>query len=483
MGLHARQHEVHRQGHGGIQGPVALTDPGQSPDQQRDSDHHGPRAFIELADHNHQQHYEGGDSPKGIHQQPSVPAIAMALPPALHQAQLREGEGGEHPKGIEVHRHGGVATADEDDQGRHAQQHANPVLVNKAISHPAHLPGEALVIGKHRRQPREPREGGVGRQHQDQQGGDLHRPQQHAVGAKHPCADLGNHGEIAARGHPIHETQAADGKKHPRQQDPHHQQRFAGIAGRWLLEHLNAIGDGLDASHRRAARAKGAQDQKQPQWLNGVHQRRWIRNKAMAEGEVLQTRQRQHHHHHHKGVGGNGKHTPSFFKPAQIGPAHQGQQQQRKRHLVLPQLRQQRADGLGPRHQADGSGQRVVDQQGRCSNQADVAAEVFAHHHIGAAAIGIGRDRLAVGEHHDRDQGDDRHGDRHRKPEGCTASQHQHAQGGFRCVGHRGEGIGGQDRQGLDVGQTLISSGIARQGPPQQPLPKRHPTAAITPSE
>ena len=246
---------------------------------------------------------------------------------------------------------------------------------------------------------------------------------------------------------------------------------------------MNAIGDRLNASHGRATRAEGAQDQKQPQRLNGIHQRRRIGNKAMAEGEVLQARHRQHHHHHHKGIGGNRKHPPGFFEPAQIGPAHQGQQQQRKRHLVLPQLRQQRADGLGPRHQADGSGQRVVDQQGRCSDQAHVAAEVLAHHHIGAAAIGIGRDRLAVGEHHNRDQGDDRHGDRHRQPKGGTASQHQHTQGGFRCIGHRGEGIGSQDRQGLNVGQPLISGGIARQGPPQQPLPERHPTAAITPSE
>ena len=78
----------------------------------------------------------------------------MALPPALHQAQLREGESREHPEGIEVHRHGGVAAADKDDQGGHAQQHANPVLVNKAIPHPAHLPGEALVVGEHRRQAR-----------------------------------------------------------------------------------------------------------------------------------------------------------------------------------------------------------------------------------------------------------------------------------------------------------------------------------------
>ena len=78
----------------------------------------------------------------------------MELPPALHQSRLREGESGEHTQGIEIHRHRGVTAANHDDQRGDAQQYTDPVLMDEPVTHPAHLTGQALVISKHRRQPR-----------------------------------------------------------------------------------------------------------------------------------------------------------------------------------------------------------------------------------------------------------------------------------------------------------------------------------------
>ena len=95
---------------------VAAADPAQSPDHERQQQHHDPGALIEFAQDDHGKDQTGRDRPQGIHRQPPTPARATPAPPVPHQTRLGEGEGQEHAQGVEIDRDIGVAAADHDHQ-------------------------------------------------------------------------------------------------------------------------------------------------------------------------------------------------------------------------------------------------------------------------------------------------------------------------------------------------------------------------------
>ena len=79
------------------------------------------------------------------------------------------------------------------------------------------------------------------------------------------------------------------------------------------------------------------------------------------------------------------------------------------------QLGQQGTERLGACHQAHSGGEHVVDKKrGRC-HQRSCGAKVFPRNHIGASTLGVGLNRLAIGEHHNCHQGNDCQGDWYRE--------------------------------------------------------------------
>ena len=134
----------------------------------------------------------------------------------------------------------------------------------------------------------------------------------------------------------------------------------------------------------------------------------------MIENQILEARQSQQHNHPHEGIGGNSEQASRLLEAPQIGPAHQSQQQQGKRNGVRQKRRHHRGQCLGASHQAHRRSERVINQQSGCSHQPDSGAKIVPGHHIRTATVGIGRDRLAIGENHDGNQRHDRHGDRER---------------------------------------------------------------------
>jgi hypothetical protein len=199
----------------------------------------------------------------------------------------------------------------------------------------------------------------------------------------------------------------------------------------------------------------------------------------MGKHDVLQTKHGQQRDHQDKGVGRHNKQATGLLQPPQIGPTHQRQQQQREAGLMGQQPWKQGAQGLGRRHQTHRGGQGVIHQQCRRRHQPRPGAEVLAGDHIGASPLGVGLNRLAIGEHHNRDQADDADRDRQGQTKGTAAGQEQDPQGGLRRIGHRGEGIRGEDRQRNQARQALRIRFPARQRTPQKTTGKRkHPCGA-----
>src|SRR6266702_1742223 len=102
----------------------------------------------------------------------------------------------------------------------------------------------------------------------------------------------------------------------------------------------------------------------------------------------------------------------------------------------------QRADAGGNAH---GRRKNVVRQQSRRREKSGKGAQVEARDGIGAAAGGIGRDRLAIRKIDDDQQRDDGCADRNNVLHSEQTERNQQAEGGFRAVSGGAEGVESED--------------------------------------
>ena len=123
--------------------------------------------------------------------------------------------------------------------------------------------------------------------------------------------------------------------------------------------------------------------------------------------------QRQEHDPQEE-VGGDGENLPTFLHPAQIDHGHEDDHAHRDLDLDGQQARKGRGDLRHTSGDTHGDGQDVVGQQGRAGDLGRQLAEVIPRDDVGPAAVGIGEDRLPVGDRHDRQQ----HGNRDRDRDG-----------------------------------------------------------------
>ena len=135
------------------------------------------------------------------------------------------------------------------------------------------LAGHEVVAGVEAGQPGEVGEAGVGRQDEDEHGAGLERVEQRPTeraGAVDEVPDLGDHRgrALLERGHLQVGAEDRQAEEHGAQQAAHDHQRRAGVAPGRLAERRHAVGDGLDAGHRRAAGGEGVQDTEQ----RGAHE-------------------------------------------------------------------------------------------------------------------------------------------------------------------------------------------------------------------
>ena len=115
--------------------------------------------------------------------------------------------------------------------------------------------------------------------------------------------------------------------------------------------------------------------------------------------------------------------------------------------------RQRRDAGRdGHRH-----GQDVVDQQRRRRGECRRDADVVLRDQVGATAVRIGRDGLAIRDHDDRQQDRDPDGDRQRVAERGVPGQDQDEQDFLGRVRDGGERVGREDRERDGSAEPFVS--------------------------
>ena len=120
------------------------------------------------------------------------------------------------------------------------------------------------------------------------------------------------------------------------------------------------------------------------------------------------------------------------------------------------ELRKRRRDRQDAGGNADGDGERVVDQERRRGDQTRIVSDVLLGDDVRAAAGRVGVDRLTVREGDDGEQCGDDQADRDRVDERAEARDHEGREDEVGGVGDRRQGVGGQHRQAGDARQALV---------------------------
>ncbi len=170
-------------------------------------------------------------------------------------------------------------------------------------------------------------------------------------------------------------------------------------------------------------------------------------------------------------VGGHRKELSRLPDSAQVGERDDHDRREAEQDAPGIQRGNRGRDGRDTGRHAHRHREHVIGHQGGPGHQARQRTEVVLGHEVGAPALRIGSDGLAVRAHHDGDQRAD--GDRNRKrvAESDRARQDEHEQDLLRGVGHRGQGVGGEDSQGGALVQALVTGlGGRKGGPDEDPL-------------
>ena len=225
----------------------------------------------------------------------------------------------------------------------------------------------------------------------------------------------------------------------------------------------DAVGDRLGAGHGGAAVGERAHEEEQPEGLgrdvgrdDAGHLRRLAEQRAEhAEAEHQQRAAEED-------VGRGGEDRAALADAAQVHGHDDQDREDDDRHRDRRENREGRIEGLDACRHADRDGQDVVRQQRRGRDQARQDAQVRVGDDVAAAAVRVRADGLPVGERDEREDANDREGDRQQPAEGLgepTAEQGEQAR--LRGVGHRRHDVGGEDRQRLPF------RAVARRAPPR----------------
>ena len=227
------------------------------------------------------QHTDGVDDAGAVHARavPGLGGDSQLARPVTHHAHLGEREGDEHAHDVELDETGRVGLeADEEGHGPQPQDD-DAVGEGQAVAALGELAGQELVTGQDAGQHREPVEGGVGGQDQDQPGDGGDQVEHRAEAGEDGGGDLSDRGVLVVgvsdrdavaqelMGRVLHHAhadgagQVDDAHEHQRGDPTQEQQRGGGVAGLGALEAGHAVGDRLHTGQGRAPRGEGPQDQ------------------------------------------------------------------------------------------------------------------------------------------------------------------------------------------------------------------------------
>ena len=165
-------------------------------------------------------------------------------------------------------------------------------------------------------------------------------------------------------------------------------------------------------------------------------------------------------------VGRQGEDGAALAHAAQIAERHQNEEGEAERHGEARQLRRRGDEGEHPRRHAHRDVEHVVEHQRRRRDEAGRGPEVRAGDEVGAAAAGVGGDRLPIGDAHQQQQGEDGEGDRHERGEPRRPAEDEDDQRRLGAIGDGGERVRGEDRERPPLRQSLVHRLLAGERPP-----------------
>ena len=144
-------------------------------------------------------------------------------------------------------------------------------------------------------------------------------------------------------------------------------------------------------------------------------------------------------------VGGGEDGDACVADPAHVDQGEQDEDTQADGEDVRVERRHSGDECTDAGRDADCGGEHVVDHERGCCEQACAVAEVFGGDGVGAAAVGVGLDGLAVGEVDDDQKDDDRGADLDDVVDAAEAERDEQGERGFRAVGGGGERVEAED--------------------------------------
>ena len=175
-------------------------------------------------------------------------------------------------------------------------------------------------------------------------------------------------------------------------------------------------------------------------------------------------------------VGRQRERPPSLADTAQVAVAHDGDRDHRDHDQDVRaddwgvrQLRERGDDRRAASRDLHRDRDRVVDEQRDRRDLRHPWPEVLARHYVGPARPGVDGDNLPVGEHDERDAGEDDQRHRQDKRERRNADNgHELDQHLLSPVGGRGDAVGGEHAERQRLGQPLLGDLLVDQRRPEE---------------
>ena len=245
----------------------------------------------------------------------------------------------------------------------------------------------------------------------------------------------------------------------------------------------HAVGDGLDTGEGDGTRREALQQKEEPEAPAGDGRGDRL---VGVEGDGLDVPEEraeqpvpdQQGDADDVDVGGHGEDAARLLHAPQVGHRDDSDEDEAQQHPLMDEALElrQRDNGGHAGRDRHGHGEDVVDQKRCTGDQRRVFAQVLPADDVGAAATGIGVDRLPVGRDHDRQEDGDHDRDRDQVIEAqgqarpADGRDEQDLLGGVR---RRGDGVRGEGRQGDRLRQELVlllvgGDGAADQEPLQE---------------
>ncbi len=429
--------------------------------EQRQRDHDQPGALRELGRGHDDRGDTGEDRAEAVQQGFSTPAGAAFTAPVPDHADLRDREADEDADREERHEGVGVAAGEHQQRGRDRGQREHTVPVHLAVGLEGEDVRKVVVAGQQFQQHRQPAEGrvrGQGEQDHRRELDDVESP----VVAEGGVRELGEDGDSLDG----LEVEAGD---QDGQADQHHAEhraegdlRALGPLHAGCAEGGHGVGDGLDAGEGAAPAGESFQQQQGADARRVVGERGGVsvggrgahrHGPEEADRDQHEDGADEDHRGHDEGAG-------RLDDPAQVHRRHQHEHRETQPQPVVVESREGRGQSGDTGRDGHRDVQDVVQHQRGRRDQAGPGAEVGLRHGVGAAAVREGRDDLPVRGDEHREQTGDGERDREGEAEPVRTGGGQHEDDRLGAVGHRRHGVQGEGGEPGGRGQPVAFAGI-----------------------